>query len=193
MRTLNVFVYGTLMSGFRANSFIPEGSKMLKGRIAGNLYHYAAGFPIVEILKHSQSVRGTRNYSHDIDVQDSLNRNEPECLPFDLNYGRVHGELYMIPCEDEETVLDTLDSYEGFTPESDYNLYNRTLVPVETEEGIIWAWIYNMETIPNATVQILSGNWRDCFYSKRGGLRPEVNRAIQKKTLLTDDNDEYDF
>ena len=56
-------------------------------------------------------------------------------------------------------------SYEGFTPESDYNLYNRTLVPVETEEGIIWAWVYNMETIPNATVQILSGNWRDCFYS----------------------------
>jgi hypothetical protein len=99
----------------------------------------------------------------------------------------------MIPCEDEETVLDTLDSYEGFTPESDYNLYNRTLVPVETEEGIIWAWVYNMETIPNATVQILSGNWRDCFYSNRGGLRPEVNRAIQKKTFLTDDSDEYGF
>ena len=100
MRFFNLFVYGTLMKGFRANSFIPKESIMLKGKIAGNLYHYAAGFPIVEILKHPQSCIGTSNYLFDISKQEELNKVEPECLPFNLNYGRVYGELYQIPCDE---------------------------------------------------------------------------------------------
>lgn len=193
MQTFNLFVYGTLMRGFRANSFIPDNAEMYKGKVTGNLYHYATGFPIVEILKHPQSVVGTRDYLGDISKQNDLNRVHPECLPFDLNYGRVYGELYKIPFEDYEDISDiiqNLDSYEGFTPESSHNLYDRTLVPVQTDQEITWSWIYNMETIPfHNTVQVLSGDWRDFFYSNHGGLRPEVNRSIQKKILFTDDEE----
>lgn len=187
MSTFNLFVYGTLMSSFRASRFIPSNSKMSKGKISGNLYHYAAGFPIVQILKHPQSVNGTSDYLKDIATQDDLNRVEPECLPFDLNYGRVHGELYEIPYnEDGEEVIDRLDSYEGFTPESRNNLYNRTLVPVQTQDKIVWAWVYNMVTIPTASVQVLSGDWKDCFYSNNGGLRKEVRLAIGRKLNVED-------
>lgn len=198
MLTFNLFVYGTLMRGFRANSFIPEESEMLKGKIAGNLYHYSAGFPIVEILKHPQSIIGTRDYIADIAKQNDLNRVEPECLPFNLNYGRVYGELYKIPYtdnKDDESIIRQLDSYEGFRPSSEYNLYNRTLVPVQTDKKIIWAWVYNMDKLPETTVHILSGDWRDCFYSNRGGLRPEIKDVVNKKLMLLDDeeDDEYEY
>ena len=182
MKTFNVFVYGTLMRGFRANSFIPSSANMVRGRIAGNLYHYIAGYPVVKILRHAQSVDGTGIAYDDIKMQEELNRVEPECLPFDLSYGRVHGELYQIPCKDNwGSVLMRLDSYEGFNPEAGdgSSLYNRTLVPVETDGGFVWAWVYNMDSIPSATVRIYSGDWRDCFYSNKGGLRPDVTRAIE--------------
>ena len=186
MNTFNLFVYGTLMQGYRANSFIPKDSKMLKGKIAGNLFHYIAGYPIVEILKHPQSICGTEDYLEDVAKQNNLNKTRLDSLPFDLNYGRVYGELYEIVFSDKEELedsLNALDSYEGFNPHSDYSLYNRTLVPVETEEGIIWSWVYNMESIPNYTVHILSGNWRDCF-NTYGSIRPEVSRAIQFKAMM---------
>lgn len=188
MRTMNIFVYGTLMRGFRANSFFPKDAKMLKGRIAGNLYHYAAGYPIVDILKHSRSVPGSMDYAKDMDTLEDLNRIEPECLPFNLSYGRVHGELYMIPCGEAEDTMHRLDRYEGFNDmaEPGSRLYEKTAVPVETEEGIIWAWVYNMEDLPDNTLHIISGNWRDCFYSNRGGLRPDLDKAIEEKRKSTD-------
>ena len=172
MSTFNLFVYGTLMRGFRANlNFIPSTCDMLKGKITGNLYHYPAGYPMVEIFNDKEYVVGSFDYKRDIEEQNKLNRVEPECLPFNLNYGKIYGELYLIPYEEE--IIRRLDYYEGFNPENEDH-YTRTLVPVETEEGIIWGWVYNVLSIPKKCTRIYSGDWRDCFYSNRGGLRPEL-------------------
>lgn len=172
MDTFNLFVYGTLMRGFRSNlHFIPRDSEMLEGMITGNLYHYRAGFPMVEIFNNQKSIIGSYDYLRDIKEQNNLNRVEPECLPFNLNYGRVYGELYKIPYDEE--VLSALDSYEGFSPENE-TYYTRTLVPVQTSDKIIWAWVYNVKEMPDSCVRIYSGDWKDCFYSNHGGLRPEL-------------------
>lgn len=171
-KTFNLFVYGTLMRGFRSNMYyIPKDSEMLEGKITGNLYHYRAGFPMVEIFNNQKSITGSYDYLQDIEKQEDLNRVEPECLPFNLDYGKVYGELYKIPYD--EDVLSALDSYEGFSPDNSSH-YTRTLVPVQTSKGLIWAWVYNVLEMPSACVRIYSGDWRDCFYSNRGGLRPEI-------------------
>lgn len=184
MQTFNVFVYGTLMRGFRSNRFIPADAEMMEGKIVGNLYHFISGYPIANILRHPQSITGSGDYKEDMALQDDRNRVEPECLPFNLKYGRIHGELYKIPYNEE--VIASLDSYEGFEPDSNYCLYLRTLVPVQTKDSIIWAWVYNMDKIPAHSIQILSGDWKDCFYSNRGGLRPEIAREIEKKAHKED-------
>ncbi len=178
MQTFNLFVYGTLMRGFQSHRLIPENSKMTKGKIAGNLYHYCAGYPVAKILRHPDSVEGSYNYQKDIEIQNDRNRVEPACLPLNLKFGKVFGELYEIPYTGDNNIFKMLDNYEGFDPNSNDRLYNRTLVPVQTENRIIWAWVYNMEEAPSSSVHILSGNWLDCFYSNGGGLRPEINKAI---------------
>ena len=190
MTTFNLFVYGTLMKGCRANSFLPKEAEMVKGKIAGNLYHYSAGYPIVKILKHPLSVKGTCIYLKDVEKQEEISMLdsglEENGLPFDLNYGRVFGEVYRIPYSDSDedrNLIQQLDSYEGFSPDSSYSLYHRTLIPVQTEEGFIWAWVYHMEVIPESTVHILTGDWHDCAI--KGKLRSEIQFSILRKRYIT--------
>ena len=170
-RTLNLFVYGTLMRGFRSNGFIPENAVMVKGETVGNLYHYAAGYPIVQVPKGDKTVEGTLDYAKDLDIQDDWNRTEPDSLPYYNEYGRVHGEVYNIPYTEE--VMQRLDGYEGFRGD-DTGLYCRTLVPVKTDTGYLYAWIYNMDILPSYVARVYSGNWRDCFRPNGGGIRKEV-------------------
>lgn len=175
-RTFNLFVYGTLMKGFRSNGFIPDESFMIKAQTVGNLYHYAAGYPIVQIPKDSNSVEGTLDYDKDLNIQDDKNRVEPICLPYFNDYGMVHGELYHIPYSKE--TVSRLDSYEGFHGDTNTGLYCRTLVPVKTDEGYHYAWIYNMNKLPSCVVRVYSGNWRDCFRPYGGGIRREIHNHL---------------
>lgn len=181
MACLNLFVYGTLMSGFRSNQFIPKNATMEKGMITGNLFHYIVGYPIVQIPEKKDQVIGCKNCMKDIEQQDKHNWSEPINLEFDINFGRVYGELYKIPFETKEElteILNKLDGYEGFDPSAPSNLYLRSLVPVKTADHITWAWVYNMKELPVSTVLIRTGNWMDCFYTTSRTIRPEVNAAI---------------
>ena len=175
-RTFNLFVYGTLMRGFRSNGFIPEEAVMEKGKVVGNLYHYAAGYPIVQIPKDKESIEGTLDYERDLEIQDSKNHIEPVCLPYFNEYGCVQGELYEIPYSKE--VVGRLDAYEGFHGDPDTGLYCRTLVPVKTDTRIIYAWIYNMNELPSRVVRVYSGDWRDCFRPYCGMIRKEIQDAL---------------
>lgn len=173
-KEINLFVYGTLMSGFRANKMIPKDAIMYTGKISGNLYHYIAGYPVAVIVKDRLSYQGTLHYENDIRKQISLNKNHlPKSLPKHTEYGSVCGELYSFPYD--EDILSRLDSYEGFSPDSKISLYKRTLVPVELENGsLLWGWVYNMDYPPYHTALVPSGSWRDCFYSD-GSLKSEYS------------------
>ena len=172
-QSLNLFVYGTLMRGFRANAFLPEDSLVTEGRIVGNLYHYNnAGYPIIQLPKDRNSIEGTLDYDKDIAVQNEKNDTLPEYLPYHSKFGSVFGELYKIPYSNE--VLGYLDTYEGFHGKPNSGLYDRTLVEVETKDFYCWAWVYNMNTLPVGVTRIYSGNWKDCFVP--GGLIDTLSR-----------------
>lgn len=175
MKTFNLFVYGTLMKGFHSHShFIPQNCDMEKGKITGNLYHYPAGFPMVEVfVEESEEISGTFDYGIDMLVLDNFRSVLIKELPFNLNYGKVYGELYKIPFNEE--VISMIDSYEGFDPDN-LSYYTRTLVPVQTEKEFVWAWVYNVKEIPKPCIRILSGDWRDCFVKGTFTLRPEIKR-----------------
>lgn len=172
METFNLFVYGTLMRGFSPHQrFIPQNCEMVKSQITGNLYHYPAGFPMVELFD-KDGVEGTYDYFSDLKKQNDLNKTtEIKELPFDLEYGKVYGELYRIPFSEEN--IFRLDSYEGFNPEN-VTYYKRTLVPVHIDKEFVWAWVYNVKEIPKNCIRIYSGDWRDCFLNNTLTLRPEI-------------------
>jgi gamma-glutamylcyclotransferase (GGCT)/AIG2-like uncharacterized protein YtfP len=86
---------------------------------------------------------------------------------YDLEYypgmkageGLVHGEL--VKMNDVESCLRDMDSIEGFYGyESRNSLYERTIVPIQTNEGMQWAWtyLYAMEVDENSRIE--SGRWR---------------------------------
>lgn len=163
MLYFNLFVYGTLLHQFRGKQFF-EGLTPIEGKITGNLYHHSSGVPVIEIPKNpTPYVSGSTQYTIDIEAQNSMQDSvKMNFLPLNIKYGRVYGELYKIPYTDGE-INKTLDRYERFNPDAN-SLYKRSLVPVQTQEGIIWAWVYHMETIPDESIRILTGDWRDCFY-----------------------------
>ncbi|MDP6223720.1 MAG: gamma-glutamylcyclotransferase [Candidatus Poseidoniaceae archaeon] len=58
-----------------------------------------------------------------------------------LDEGVVHGEL--IEMRDVEQCLERTDGIEGFRGFDHLdNFYNRTIVQVQTEQGVVWAWTY---------------------------------------------------
>ena len=175
-RTFNLFVYGTLMRGFRSNGFIPENSLMSKAEIVGNLYHYVVGYPIVQIPKDSDIIEGTLDYDRDLELQDKKVRVSPVCLPYYNEYGRVHGEFYQIPYSKD--IVSRLDCYEGFCGDTNSSLYSRTLVAVKLDSGDTYAWVYNMNELPEQVIRVYSGNWRDCFRPYGGGLRKEIQNKL---------------
>ena len=73
--------------------------------------------------------------------------------------GLVHGEL--VKMNDVESCLRDMDSIEGFYGyESENSLYERTIVPIQTNEGMQWAWTYVYSGHVNENLRIKSGRWK---------------------------------
>jgi gamma-glutamylcyclotransferase (GGCT)/AIG2-like uncharacterized protein YtfP len=204
MRYFNLFVYGTLMANFRNHIFIPKCAKKTTGYITGNLYHYSCGnYPMVQIPQTKDLITGSFDYLNDSHKQVE---NKKDSLPFDLEFGRVYGELYRIPLLNKtEKDLRTIDRIEGFNPDSNSKLYNRTLVPVQTLNGVLMAWVYSIDQLPKEVVRILNGDWQSCFditiTTKVGGknkrlnwistkIKPELEQALDEIDREMDE--EYD-
>tara|TARA_B100001094_G_scaffold199982_1_gene194041 strand:+ start:5730 stop:6647 length:918 start_codon:yes stop_codon:yes gene_type:complete len=76
-----------------------------------------------------------------------------------LGEGVVHGEL--IKMRDVEFCLTDMDSIEGFYGfENNNSLYQRTIVPIQTSEGVKWAWTYVYSGHVEESAQIESGRWK---------------------------------
>jgi gamma-glutamylcyclotransferase (GGCT)/AIG2-like uncharacterized protein YtfP len=54
-----------------------------------------------------------------------------------------------------------MDSIEGFYGyENENSLYERTIVPIQTNEGMQWAWTYLYAMDIDESSRIESGRWR---------------------------------
>ena len=73
--------------------------------------------------------------------------------------GTVHGELYEM--DEVFLTLQSLDRVEGFYGfQSPNSLFRRTLIQVEVNGEIVWAWSYFYAQEPDLSDRIESGDWR---------------------------------
>ena len=75
-----------------------------------------------------------------------------------LDEGVVHGEL--IEMRDVEQCLERTDGIEGFRGFGHQDsFYDRTIVQVQTEQGVVWAWTYVYAHDVDADSIIEDGRW----------------------------------
>ena len=75
--------------------------------------------------------------------------------------GEVHGEVYQI--DQMYPTLRTLDTIEGFYGyDSTNSLFTRTIVQIQTEQGMEWAWTYTYNRDAEEETRIIqSGDWKN--------------------------------
>ena len=138
---MKLFVYGSLLSNFAASSLLPEGADRKPARMTGRLYHCRhCGFPAVVIPEAAVHAAGSDKYQEDESLENTIP--VPEKQQFDGDWGQVQGEL--VTFDDPETVMPIIDRYEGYSRSDP--LYRRSLIPVETAQGSVWAWIYHFNS-----------------------------------------------
>jgi gamma-glutamylcyclotransferase (GGCT)/AIG2-like uncharacterized protein YtfP len=78
----------------------------------------------------------------------------------------IHGSVFKLLHPKEN--LRVIDDYEGFGPEQDQpNLYIRTVLSIETDTGIIDAWIYLYNLPVDSLPQIATGNYAEYIKQKK--------------------------
>ncbi|MES2063808.1 MAG: gamma-glutamylcyclotransferase family protein [Bacteroidota bacterium] len=78
----------------------------------------------------------------------------------------IHGSIFKLLHPKQN--LRVIDDYEGFGPEQEQpNLYIRTVVPVETNPGIVNAWIYLYNLPVNGLLQIATGSYAEYIGQKK--------------------------
>lgn len=131
-----LFVYGWLMRGQERQGFLSADKARFccPATMHGKLY--AIGdFPGL-VINSSVAVRSEKTVARSQSSTISDKERQEDGKPV-----VVHGELYEIL--DPVTFFETLDLIEGYWPDQpERSLFVRKLVPVETENGIVTAWVY---------------------------------------------------
>ncbi|WP_064093221.1 gamma-glutamylcyclotransferase [Rossellomorea aquimaris] len=70
--------------------------------------------------------------------------------------GRVYGEVYKI----NSKILPTLDNLEGYLENQLDNLYTRKLIEVQTDSGLLEAYVYYAKSEDMLQEEIVSGDWK---------------------------------
>jgi gamma-glutamylcyclotransferase (GGCT)/AIG2-like uncharacterized protein YtfP len=152
MTIFNLFVYGTLKSGFRNHAhYIPQGTKIAEASVIGNLYDSGHGFPILVIPPQNIIQIG----SGDILGDGTLAAFPAGVLEPCEGYGLVWGELMLLT--EPEKIIPNMDKLEGFRP-GQSSFYQRVLTKVTAGAEIVLAWVYiNNDQTKNKSVP--SGIW----------------------------------
>ena len=80
--------------------------------------------------------------------------------------GYIHGSIYSLHHPEEN--LKVIDDYEGFGPEQDQpNLYIRSIISIETDNGFIDTWIYLYNLPVNGLPVIQTGNYTEYIKQKK--------------------------
>ena len=62
---------------------------------------------------------------------------------------------------DVESCLNDMDLIEGFNGyETNNSLYERTILPIQTNDGVYWAWIYVYSGHVEENDRIENGRWK---------------------------------
>lgn len=151
---LQLFVYGSLKRGFHNHEhFFSTAGRVEKAWVWGRLYGLKYGFPALEIPAHLPLLHGSRDPEADLDHQlavSPLNVNRPEG-----DWDQVHGEL--ITLVNPRRDLPPVDRLEAFRP-GRRSLYLRSLVPVQTDRGVVAGWVYWMQRVGSGQ-RLRSGRW----------------------------------
>ena len=154
-------------------SLIENGLKKRKlpiGELKNAIENFSPSFPLEKIFVYGTLMRGEIRSS--TTEQICIGEGKSATVKGDLadlgafpgmieGDGTIKGELYHL--DQVYTALQTLDSIEGFYGYgSEDSLYNRTIVKVQTDDGIEWAWTY-MYNEQNGSLnpKIKSGDWRN--------------------------------
>lgn len=135
-----LFVYGTLKKGF--SNYARHCASAVSIEPAwcwGRLYSLDAGYPAMELPELSIQAVGTIEYKLDA-------RNQGKVLNFEQPRGdwdMIQGELMYFKKPDQE--IPPIDLLEEFEPGNSQNLYERVLITVKTEKGLVNAWTYMMK------------------------------------------------
>ncbi|MDY3331825.1 MAG: gamma-glutamylcyclotransferase family protein [Pelistega sp.] len=135
-----LFVYGTLKKGFP--NYARHCSTAVSIESAwcwGRLYALDAGYPAMELPELSIQAVGTQEYKLDARHQGKVLNFDPPRGDWDM----VQGELMYFKYPDQE--IPPIDLLEDFEPGNPNNLYERVLITVKTEEGLVNAWTYMMK------------------------------------------------
>ncbi len=135
-----LFVYGTLKKGF------PNYARHCATAVSiesawcwGRLYALEAGYPAMELPEQAIQAIGTVEYKLDAQQQGKVLNFEPPRGDWDM----VQGELMYFKNPNQE--IPPIDLLEDFNPGSDKNLYERVLITIKTENGLVNAWTYMMK------------------------------------------------
>lgn len=150
--TLALFFYGTLKRGQANHDRLCRGYASAEdASVRGRLYDLPFGFPALVVPEEDVRAVGTGDASRDASAQRQMaprNDSRPDGP-------RVYGELFFLDRFEER--LAALDRFEGFDPVGEPGLYRRVLVPVETSEATVLAWVY--ATRKPAGVHLPDGRW----------------------------------
>lgn len=137
---LSVFVYGTLKRGERNHDRFCSGAAEIRAATTpGSLYDLPFGFPGLRVHKENVHAFGTTDYASDVRKQ------HRERVPLDTTPVRravVHGEV--VTFDEHPERLAALDALEGYAP-GEEGLYERVLIPVESEGERFLAWAYEIK------------------------------------------------
>ena len=152
MCSIQLAVYGTLMTGYHNSHFCRNGTCVEPITICGRIYRLSPGYPALLVPAENILAKGTNSPTRDARTQYERNL-DPTEFHTPAGWYEVRGEL--VTFENPERDLPGIDSLEG-TP----HYYERVLLPVrKTNNEVTTAWVYIMYRVPCGSTLIQSGHW----------------------------------
>ncbi len=153
---IRLFVYGTLKRGnWNHNRFCSNATDIQPAVVWGRLYHFHAGFPILEVPQQQILAHGTAS-----PLADAITQHQFPTPPFIRppgDWDLIHGETLTFNTPQRD--LPPIDRLEGFRPSAN-SMYQRILIPARASEQHISVWTYWMPCPLNAE-RITNGQWLD--------------------------------
>lgn len=151
----NFFVYGTLKSG-ETRDMRGLGAKLLcEATVRGRIFiSKLVSFPMGVLNPDVIMARATGDYDEDKKIEIAPTKNIDA-----RGSGVICGEIYSVEDDRIRTMLNLLDSIEGFQSVRSENLFNRFIVSAEDSAGnVIPAWFYEMNSdyMPDSCVPLVS-------------------------------------